>query len=780
MAELLLELFSEEIPARMQPKACDDLKRLMEKALKDAQLEFDAMNAYATPRRLTLHITGLPSAQSDVREERRGPKADAPDKAIAGFLGSVGLTRDQLEEREDKKGTFLYAVIDKKGAPTADVLAKAIPQIIAAFPWPKSMRWGPASQTTESLRWVRPLQSILCVFNGAVVPFSIGGIDSADQTRGHRFHAPEAFVVTDFADYKAKLETARVLLDPLDRMKQIVKEANALTLIGKVQIVRDDALVAENAGLNEWPNVLMGSFDADFLDVPDEVLTATMRGNQKYFSLRDPNTKKLTNKFLCVSNLQASDGGRAIVAGNEKVLSARLSDAKFFWDQDQKTTMEEMASHLGAITFHAKLGSVGEKVERVAKLAKWLGEEYGIGEPKLNEEAAKLAKADLVSQMVQEFPDVQGVIGRYYADQQGKNPSVSLAIEEHYAPQGPGDTCPTEGVSVAVALADKIDTLVGFFAIDQKPTGSKDPFALRRAALGVIRLIVENGLKLKLSDLLENAFNQWFDTEIPFNLLDLSEGFDINDIEEWRGAIIAYDLIGSKRPKLGIYEWTELDYFSASKEDKYKYISYLKLPRPHGVSRIDDSWTANELCFIFHRFEIVLGWLLSFFADRLKVQQRELGVPHDLIDAVFALGGEDDLVRLLARVHALQSFLKTDDGANLLAGYKRAANILRIEEKKDKTSFDADVNAALMTDTAEKALLEALTAAQKQVSNAIEKEDFEGAMTALAQLRGPVDTFFDDVTVNAEDAAIRANRLCLLNGIRKTIHQVADFSKIEG
>lgn len=696
MAELLLELFSEEIPARMQPKACEDLKRLMDKALKDAQLSYDAMGAYATPRRLALQITGLPTAQTDVREERRGPKADAPDKAIQGFLGSVGLSRDQVEERDDKKGTFLYAVIEKKGAPTADVFAQVIPDIVRSFPWPKSMRWGPASQTTESLRWVRPLQSILCVFDGAIVPFSIDGIDSGDETRGHRFHAPEVIKARTFAEYEAKLNDARVILNPADRMNQIVKEANALALISKVEIVRDDALVAENAGLNEWPNVLMGSFDADFLDVPDEVLTATMRGNQKYFSLRDPKSKKLTNKFLCVANLQASDGGRAIAAGNEKVLSARLSDAKFFWDQDRKTSLEDMASQLGAIKFHEKLGSVGEKVERVAKLARWLGEQYQIGEPSLNEEAAKLAKADLVSLMVQEFPDVQGVIGRYYADQQGKDPRISMAIQEHYAPQGPSDACPTEGVSVAVALADKIDTLGQFYAIGEKPTGSKDPYALRRAMLGVIRLILENKLRLDLTTL----FGMW------------------SAAEKWkaRGA------------------------------------------RPGAV----------------------LNELLDFAFDRLKVQQREQGVPHDLIDAVFALGGEDDLVRLLARVDALQSFLKTDDGANLLAGYKRAANILRIEEKKDKRSFDGDVDAGLISDAAETGLYDALTAAQSHVAQAIEQEDFEAAMQALAQLRGPVDHFFDDVTVNADDAKIRENRLCLLNAIRKTVHQVADFSRIEG
>lgn len=746
MAEFLLELFSEEIPARMQPKACDDLKRLMDKALKDAQLSYDAMEAYATPRRLALHITGLPTAQSDVREERRGPKADAPDKAIQGFLGSVGLSRDQVEEREDKKGTFLYAVIEKKGAPTAEVFAQVVPEIIRSFPWPKSMRWGPASQTTESLRWVRPLQSILCVFDGAIVPFSIDGIESGDETRGHRFHAPEVIKAKTFAEYKAKLNDARVILNPADRMNQIVKEANALALISKAEIVRDDALVAENAGLNEWPNVLMGSFDPDFLKVPDEVLTATMRGNQKYFSLRDPKSKKLTNKFLCVANLQASDGGRSIAAGNEKVLSARLADAKFFWDQDQKTPLAEMAKQLGAITFHEKLGSVGEKMERVAKLAKWLGEEYGIGEPDANEHAAKLAKADLVSLMVQEFPDVQGVIGRYYADNEGADPAVSKAIQEHYSPQGPGDACPTDGVSVAVALADKIDTLVGFFAIDEKPTGSKDPFALRRAALSVIRLIVENKEQLTLLQGL-----------ILPSLSLLEVGY----------------IRGHRRPPLKVRErWERI----SKKEWPIEMDDAYFEKRGRDFGRVLDA-SSREFDF---KDWLVRNPLLSFFADRLKVQQREKGVPHDLIDAVFALGGEDDLVRLLARVHALQAFLKTDDGTNLLAGYKRAANILRIEEKKDKRSFDGDVDAGLISEPAESGLYEALTTARSHVAQAIEQEDFEAAMTALAQMRGPVDAFFDDVTVNADDAKIRENRLCLLNAIRKTVHQVADFSRIEG
>ncbi|MEO0411611.1 MAG: glycine--tRNA ligase subunit beta [Pseudomonadota bacterium] len=738
MAELLLELFSEEIPARMQSKACDDLKRLTQKALKDAQLGFETMEAYATPRRLALHIIGLPTAQADVREERRGPKADAPEKAIAGFLGSVGLTRDQVEEREDKKGTFLYAVIEKKGAPTADVLSAIFPDIIRSFPWPKSMRWGPASQSTESLRWVRPLQSILCLFDGNVVPFEVNSLASSDETRGHRFHAPEAIKVNGFGDYLKKLSEAYVILDPLKRMEQIVKEANAQTMIGKVIIVRDDALVAENAGLTEWPTVLMGRFDEAFLDVPDEVLTATMRTNQKYFSLRDPNTGNLTNKFLCVANLQASDGGKAILAGNEKVLSARLSDAKFFWEQDLKTPLEEMAAKLKDVTFHEKLGTVAEKVDRVAKLAKWLGAEYGIGEPGLNYQAAKLAKADLVSAMVTEFPSVQGVMGSYYAEKQGLDVAVVNAIKEHYAPQGPNDDCPTNGVSVAVALADKIDTLVGFFAIDEKPTGSKDPYALRRAGLGIIRLILENGLRFKLGELLSFVRVEVFET--------LSE----------QVSRAAESSVEQLRPQ------------DSDKAVRFE-VTTIKGNRP--------SLTTGNPAL---QYSDDIKGLIDFIADRLKVQQREQGVPHDLIDAVFALGSEDDLVRLIARVSALQSFLKTDHGANLLAGYKRAANILRIEEKKDGKAFDGAVDEALLGDTQEHALFVALVSSNELLAKALEMEDFEAAMRALAQLRGPVDAFFDYVTVNAEDAAIRENRLTLLNQIRAAVHKVADFSKIEG
>lgn len=705
MAELLLELFSEEIPARMQPKACEDLERLMTKALGDAALSFETMKAYATPRRLTLHITGLPIAQADVREEKRGPRVDAPEKAIEGFLNSVGLTRDQVEEREEKKGTFLFAVIERAGRPTAEVLADIIPGLIRIFPWPKSMRWGAASSSLGSLRWVRPLQSILCLFDGAVVLFDVDGIASSDITRGHRFMAPAPFAVKGFADYKAKLEKAFVLLDPEDRKAQIRKEAKALALVNKVALWPDENLVAENAGLTEWPVVLMGEFDKAFLEVPAEVLSATMAKNQKYFTLLDPETRGLANKFLCVANIEADDGGRAIIAGNQKVLSARLSDAKFFWDQDLKTTLEARLPKLKDIVFHEKLRTLEKKVERVAALARYLAP-FCNADPDKAEQAARLAKADLVSQMVGEFPEVQGIMGGYYARKEGLDEDVAQAIQDHYKPQGPDDACPTAPVSVAVALADKIDTLFSFFTIKEKPTGSKDPYALRRAALGIIRLVIENNIKFQLLALI-NAY-----------------------------VLIIPPSISPERTT-------------------------------HGA----------DLTALQDRLETEL---LDFFADRLKVQQREKGVPHDLIDAVFSLGGEDDLVRLLARVSALQDFLKTEDGANLLTGYRRAANIVRIEEKKDGKAYGGTVQETLLREADERSLFDALVDARGALEVALEAEDFVVAMSTLAKLRAPVDAFFDTVTVNADDAALRENRLNLLSDIRAVMHLVADFGKIEG
>ena len=685
MPDLLLELFSEEIPARMQARAAADLERLVTEGLKAQSIGFETANSYTTPRRLVLSITGLPERQPDVREERRGPRADAPEKAIDGFLKSAGLTRDQVEERQEAKGRFLYAVIEKTGGRTADVLGKLLPPLLTTFPWPKSMRWGDGD-----LRWVRPLHGILCLFDGAVVPVAVEGIESGNTTSGHRFHAPGTFTVTGFDDYVEKLKAARVILDPAKRRAVIKKLARDLAMEAGLSLVEDEQLLDENAGLTEWPVPLMGAFDAAFLDVPAEVLTATMKKNQKYFTLRDAEGS-MANRFICVANLVANDGGAAIVHGNERVLSARLSDAKFFWEQDLKVPLDQFARKLDGIVFHEKLGTVGDKAARMAALAAWLAPE-GLKEKAAL--AARLAKADLVSGMVGEFPEVQGIMGGYYARAQREDAEVSDAIAEHYSPQGPGDTCPTAPVSVAVALADKIDTLVGFFGIDERPTGSKDPYALRRAALGIIRLITENGLRVHLFDLLHEA-------------------------------LAAYDGQG-------------------------------RTLQPHEAA------------------------LLDFFADRLKVQQREKGVPHDLIDAVFSLGGEDDLVRLLARVQALREFLTWEDGANLLAGYRRAANIVRIEEKKDGAAFDGPVNPDLLEAPEEKQLFEKLSAAKAEAHAAVEVEDYAAAMAALARLRQPVDAFFDHVTVNADDALLRQNRLNLLNDIRVAVHTVADFSKIQG
>jgi glycyl-tRNA synthetase beta chain len=709
MAELLLELFCEEIPARMQRTAAEDLRKAVADKYAAASLSFETMEAYVTPRRLVLHVTGVPEHTPDASEERRGPKTDAPDKAIEGFLKSTGVARAQLTERSDGKATFFYARIDKKGRPSAAVIAEIIPAVVRGFAWPKSMRWGERSVAMDSLRWVRPLQSIVCLLSSEIVLFDIDGIKSGNVTRGHRFMSNSAFSVSSFDEYRTKLRLNRVIIDSEERARMIEVQAVKLAEDAGLTLVEDPGLLIENAGLTEWPVPLLGSFDPDFLAVPPEVIQLTMRTNQKYFALRSATTGALSNHFICTANIEASDGGKLIVEGNQKVLAARLSDARFFWEQDQKKTLEDYLPKLKDIVFHEKLGTVADKVERVAKLVRELAPVCG-ADPDMCERAARLCKADLVTGMVGEFPELQGVMGSYYAAHativtpaqagvhgpgqttghesvstmdpdlrrdddvlSGEHPDVARAIREHYAPQGPSDACPTAPVSVAVALADKLDSLISFFAIDEKPTGSKDPFALRRSALGVIRIVLDNKLRLKM----------------PSALLD-------------------------------------------------------------------------------------------FFADRLKVQQREQGVPHDLVDAVFALGGEDDLVRLLARVKALQAFLSSADGKPLLAGYKRAANILRIEEKKDAKTYAGDVNASLLKDAEEIALSGALAVAQSAAATAVKREEFEAAMTALAELRAPIDAFFEKVIVNADDAAIRTNRLNLLAAIRAAIHTVADFSKIEG
>lgn len=704
MAELLLELFSEEIPARMQARAAADLKRLVEDGLKKAGLDWSKSEVFVTPRRLALVVDGLPEKQADVKDERKGPQVGAPEQALGGFLKSLGgMTLDDCEQREVKGKTFYFAVIEKKGMPTADVLPGIVEAAIQAVPWPKSMRWN-----VTSFRWVRPLHNILAVFNGSVLPISlmtvsgdiefkpskrtdyvdvyveaVKTLEANQHTFGHRFLKPGAIAVTDFADYRAKLAAANVMLCPSERRAEIVSQAEKLAEKAGLTLRPDEGLLQEVTGLVEWPVVLMGDIDAAFMELPAEVLTDTMRTHQKYFTLLNADGT-LAPKFIVVANQVATDGGTAITHGNERVLRARLSDAKFFWDQDRKVSLASRAPKLKDIVFHAKLGTVAEKVSRIAALADALADNVGANKAEAIT-AAELCKCDLVTGMVYEIPEVQGVIGRYYALHDGESEAVANAIAEHYSPVGPGDDCPTAPVSVAVALADKLDTLVGFWTIDEKPTGSKDPFALRRSALGVIRLIIENKLRLPLLEVFASA----------------------------GGEAVANDL-------------------------------------------------------------------LSFFADRLKVHLKAEGVRHDLIDAVFALGGEDDLIRVLARVDALGNLMGTDDGVNLLAAHKRAANILRIEEKKDGVSYAGSPDAALFAQDEERTLFAALSSAGADGQKLAGEEKFEDAMAALATLRGPLDAFFDAVMVNADEKSVRENRLKLLSQILTVTGEIADFSKIEG
>jgi glycyl-tRNA synthetase beta chain len=683
MAELLLELFSEEIPSRMQTRAREDLARLLGQALAGAGLEYKDLKTFATPRRLVAVVTGLPARSPAVREEKKGPRVDAPEPAIAGFVKSAGLASiDEAERREDKKGAFYVALIEKRGRPAAEVVAEIVPEIVAKFPWPKSMRWG-----AGKLRWVRPLHAILCQLDGKVVPFEVDGIRSGKETRGHRFMAPKPFAVKGFADYVRKLRAAKVVLDGEERAKLILDGARSFANKEKLVLVEDEGLLQENAGLTEWPVPLIGAFDAEFLAVPGEVLATAMKAHQKCFSLRKGD--KLANRFILVANLKAKDGGKAIVAGNERVIRARLADAKFFFDQDRKVPLEERVPKLDDIIYHEKLGNQHDRIERVRGLARELAPRVG-ADPDLAERAAILAKADLVSLMVGEFPELQGVMGRYYALDQEEDPAVANAIAAHYKPLGPSDAVPREPVAIAVALADKLDALMGFWAIDEKPTGSKDPYALRRAALGVIRIVLENGLRLPLS-------------------------------QQFR--------------------------FHA-----------------RGGAKLQDEAANN---------------LLAFFADRLKVHLREQGARHDLVDAVFALGG-DDLLMIVRRVDALGRFLETEDGEHLLTGTKRAINILRIEEKKDGMSYDQAPDQNLLKRPEEQALAKTLDEVERGVAAALAREDFAGAMSAMAKLRAPVDAFFDSVTVNTQEPDLRANRLRLLNRVRATTLAVADFSRIEG
>jgi len=697
----------------MQAGAARDLERLMVGALTDRGYLFEGIKAFAGPRRLTLAIAGLPAKQNDVREELKGPKIDAPQAALDGFLKKTGLGKDQLKIEKTPKGEVYMAVVERKGRETPHVLAEIIPEVMAKLPWPKSMRWKPGL----SVRWVRPLHSILCTFDGELVPFSFAGISSGLHARGHRFLSEGKIEAKRFDDYVQKLRAAHVILEAEERAAIIFEGIKQAAFVHGLEMIPDEGLLAEVAGLAEWPVVYVGTIPVEFMDVPAEILQTSMRTHQKYFSLRDPKTEKLANRFALVANMIAKDGGKEIVAGNERVLRARLSDAKFFWDEDRKHSLESRVEKLKGIVFHAKLGTQFERIERIEKLAGEIAAKIGadIEEAK---RAARLAKADLTTGVVGEFPELQGVMGRYYALHDKEGAAVADAIRDHYKPAGPSDALPTDKVSIVVALADKLDVLAGFFAIGDKPTGSSDPYALRRAALGIIRLLLSSGVRLPLTVTLGSAVH----------------GF----LEQKNAAIrAAFDQAGV------------------------------------GTATLEESLRANY--DFFHSLGVA-----NFIQDRLKVALKEKGTRHDLIDAVFSLGNEDDLVRLVARVEALQAFLKSDDGANLLAGYKRAVNILKIEEKKDGKTFISEVTEKLLSEPAEIGLFAALTKSRAAITAALEKEDFAAAMQQMAALRVPVDAFFDSVKVNVDDKPVRENRLALLASLRATLHQVADFSKIEG
>jgi glycyl-tRNA synthetase beta chain len=752
MPQLLLEIFSEEIPARMQQGAARDLDRMVSDRLKAAGLTWDALTTYAGPRRLTLVIDGLPAATPDREEEIKGPKASAPEQALEGFLRKTGLTRDQLTERDG----VLYAVLSSKGRATTDLIAETVDQVIRAFPWPKSMRWG-----SGTLRWVRPIKRILCLFDGKVVPFEIdgisassseavGGIKSDAITEGHRFlGSGQLLKASDFVDYRTQLEREFVLLDVADRKLRILEEAKAACAARGLVLVDDDGLLDEVAGLAEWPTPILGDMDPQFLALPPEVVRLSMKVHQKYFAVRsstpsggstreagEGGAPQLAPNFLVVANVEATDGGKALAAGNSRVLSARLNDARFFWDEDQKVGFDAWNEKLKGVTFHAKLGTLAERVERIAALAREIAPLVGADADQA-ETAARLCKADLASGMVGEFPELQGIMGGYYARLAGYPDAVADAVRDHYKPQGPADTVPTAPVTVAVALADKLDTLVGFFAIDEKPTGSKDPFALRRAALGVIRLVLELGRPLSLRQIIDDHLPRvlsdavseiWVELPEPRKLLAWARG---RELPMWRERMLS-------------------------------------------AARDGGRWTIHT-----HDGETAALHLLAFFADRLTVLLRDQGQRHDLVAAVFALG-DDDLVRIVRRVEALAAFLATDDGANLLAGYKRASNILRAEEKKGPLPTGMVQTGLPNQPEAETVLAFAVNAARTAVETALETEDFAAAMTALAALRAPVDAFFEAVMVNSEVREERDNRLKLLGQVRDVMGQVADFGQIAG
>ena len=747
MSDFLLEFFSEEIPARMQARAEADLERLFTAKLKEAGLEWSALETFSGPRRIGLSMTGLPDKTADVSEERKGPRTDAPEKALEGFLRGAGLTSlDQCRIEENKKGAFYIAVIEKPGRNTADVIAEAIPEVVKAFPWPKSMKFG---EGKRAQRWVRPLQRILALLGGEVVAAEVFGITASNITEGHRIHGSGPFEVSGWDDFQAKLKENGVLLSRTERRAKILLDARKVCADAGLKLVEDEGLLDEVTGLVEHPVAILGDMDPGFLDLPPEVIQLTMKTHQKYFAVED-SSGKITSKFVVIANQDAPDGGTAIAAGNARVLSARLSDARHFWDLDRAKGLEAMAGELSKVTFHEKLGTVADKTERVAALARELAPAVG-ADQELAERAAKLAKADLVSQMVYEFPELQGVMGRYYALEAGLDPQIADAIRDHYKPQGPSDAVPTAPVSAAVALADKLDTLVGFWAIDEKPTGSKDPFALRRAALGVIRVLERGQYRRPLLSV-----------------------------------ICAHVRTRICRPN----DRGELLVWGYDPQSRYSDLEKGVISAPLTVVESPDELADD---------------LLAFFADRLKVHLKDAGVRFDVIDAVFALG-DDDLVRVTNKSRALQGFIETSDGAALLAGYRRAANILSAEEKKGfglsaarlealERAPDADAEGPLSEADAaalfiaiaktadteqERALIAELQAAEAVATKALGEEDFESAMAALSKLRAPVDAFFEAVVVNAEAPIVRRNRLLLLSRIRAGVDAVADFSRLEG
>ena len=733
MPDLLIELFSEEIPARMQSRAAADLKRLMTDGMVEAGLTYASAGAFATPRRLTLSVDGLLAESPTIREERKGPRVGAPDKAIEGFLRGAGVTRDQLEVRDEKKGQVYFASIEKPGRPATEIIAQVLEKTIRNFPWPKSMRWG-----AGTLRWVRPLHSILCILSdetgATVVPLDIDGIKSGDSTEGHRFMGMDRFSVTSFDDYAAKLSKAHVILSAEERADQIWADATNQAFAQGLEVVEDRALLAEVAGLVEWPVVLMGDIAEDFMGLPAEVLQTSMREHQKFFSVRNPKSDRI-EKFITVANRETADGGKVILAGNQKVLFARLSDAKFFWENDLRVPMSDMAAKLDNVTFHNKLGSQAGRIARIKDLAREIAPMVDAS-PKLAVQAAEICKADLSSEMVYEFPELQGLMGRYYAQASDMPQEVANACEQHYAPLGPSDDVPSAPVTVAVALADKIDTLTGFWSIDEKPTGSKDPFALRRAALGVIRLVLENNVRLRL--------DRFIDAQLLRHKIQAG-GHEL--LLDTLDEIADHGVFGAAIRSV-------LDKFDGE--------------APEDVQTLKDE------------LPDISANLLGFFHDRLKVYLKDRGITHDVIDACLAMPGNDDLTLLVKRADALQAFLKTDDGENLLQGVKRASNILSAEEKKDgvEYSFGADVKFA-ETDE-ERGLFHALETAEASITPALETEDFASAMSAMATLRKPIDAFFDKVQVNTDNTTVRRNRLNLLSQIRKTCSSVVDLSLIEG